>query len=332
MCSYTRRRVLSALTALAGLGAASGCLDGSSRAGGRGGPVARATFFVFADVAANVAGEHGSASALVPVGQHGHGWAPGPRIREEMYQSDLLLHGMDGFQPWVDDILGDVDEEGEDVVTVDVSADVDLLSAGAGGHDHDGDDQESDGHDSDGHDHGAVDPHFWLDPLRVADAASTVEAAFAEADSEHTDAYADSAAQYRSELESLHERLQSVRDAASNDVLLVAGHDAFQYLSARYDLQVESLTGVSPDDQPTTRAIETARDVVEEHDLQYVCADPLESQRAAEQLREETAVEEILPLTAMPGRSDAWAENDWGYVDVVENVNLPTLERALGAR
>jgi len=34
----------------------------------------------------------------------------------------------------------------------------------------------------------------------------------------------------------------------------------------------------------------------------------------------------------MPGLTDEWDEKSWGYVDVMENVNIPTLERALGAR
>jgi zinc transport system substrate-binding protein len=40
----------------------------------------------------------------------------------------------------------------------------------------------------------------------------------------------------------------------------------------------------------------------------------------------------VLPLTPIPGQTEEWADNDWGYVEVMENVNLPTLEQALDAR
>lgn len=93
-----------------------------------------------------------------------------------------------------------------------------------------------------------------------------------------------------------------------------------------------ALTDVSPDDRPTPRDIERAQTVVETHGLRYVCADPLESQQAAEQLVAETDAEAVLPLTAIPGLTEEWAANDWGYVDVMEQVNLPTLARALDAR
>jgi zinc transport system substrate-binding protein len=32
----------------------------------------------------------------------------------------------------------------------------------------------------------------------------------------------------------------------------------------------------------------------------------------------------------MPGLTDEWEAEEWGYVEVMEQVNLPTLERALG--
>jgi zinc transport system substrate-binding protein len=171
-----------------------------------------------------------------------------------------------------------------------------------------------------------------MDPLRVREAVETVQRGLAAVDEENADAFAANANGYQERLAELHDRIASTVEAASNEVLLVAGHDSFRYLGDRYGVRVEALTGVSPDDAPTTRDIERAQERIDEHDLRFICADPLESQQAAEQLVAETDAEEVLPLTAMPGLTDEWAENDWGYVEVMENVNLPTLERAIGDR
>jgi zinc transport system substrate-binding protein len=321
---------------------------------------------------------------LTPVGQHGHGWEPGPRVRESIHEADLLVHGMAGFQPWVDRILPDLAADGSDVVTVDASAELDPLDAGddhghgsheddghdddhaeddhADGDGHDDDDHaesdagheddhaDGDGHDDDDHaesdagheddhaegdghddDHaGAVDPHFWMDPLRVVTAVDTVRGGLADVDAAGADAYAANAERLQARLTDLHERTESVVADGSTDVVLVAGHNSFRYFGERYGVTVESLTDVSPDDRPTTRDIERARALVDEHGLRYVCADPLESRRAAEQLVAETDAEAVLPLTAMPGLTREWDAEGWGYVEVVENVNLPTIERALG--
>jgi zinc transport system substrate-binding protein len=328
----TRRRLVTA-AGTAGIGGFAGCLGGGDAGAAAGassdGGVARSSFFVFGDLTARVAGDAATAELLVPVGQHGHGWEPGPRIREEIGGADLFVHGMPGFQPWVDDITRDLAADGADVTALDASAGIDLLATGLE-HDHgkthdDHDDQET-------HDHGAgADPHFWMDPLRVKDAVENVRQGLTAVDEGNADAYAKNAETFRTRLDDLHDRIASTVAEGSNGTVLVAGHNAHRYLAARYGLDVVSLTDASPDDRPTARDVERARRLVDDRGLRFVCADPLESQRAAEQLVVETGAEAVLPLTAMPGLTDEWDANDWGYVDVMERVNLPTLERVLGA-
>ena len=357
MVEYTRRRLLAATAGVAGLGAVAGCSGGSGQSNAAD---VQSSFFVFSDIAANVAGDSTTTDLLVPLGQHGHGWEPGPRVRESIYDASVFVHGMAGFQPWADDIVADLDADGAEVTPVDVSADVSLLPFGASDDGHSEDshsEHEDDGHaedetetheDShqehsteshddehegeDDHDHGSMDPHFWMDPRRVATAADTVRAALADFDGENADRYADNAAAYQDRLADLDERIESRLADASKGVLLVAGHNAFGYLSERYGVRVEALTDASPDDRPTPSDIERAQSVIDEHGLSYICADPLESQTAADQLVAETDAEAVLPLTAMPGLSESWQESEWGYVDVMEQVNLPALTKALEAR
>ena len=372
---HTRRQLMAAAATAVGAGTLAGCTDNNAATASPSGTTAAASFFVFSDISSHVAGDAATADLLVPVGQHGHGWEPGPRVRESIRAADLLVHGMTGFQPWVDDILTDLDADGADVSSVDVSAAVDLLAVGAADGDHsaepDGDHADShtdhtdshdepgepthadghnsthaetdhaDGHDNhsapdsesrDDHDHGtAMDPHFWMDPRRVQTATDTIRQALAAVDPDNADAYADNAASLQADLASLDEQIETTIADAATDVLLVAGHNAFRYLGDRYDVTIEALTNVSPDDRPTTRDIERAQSLIDTHDLRYICADPLESQRAADQLVADTDAEAVLPLTAIPGRTDEWAQNDHGYIEIMETVNLPTLERALDA-
>lgn len=361
MAQYTRRTVLG--SAVIGLAGVAGCSSGGVGPGadteGSTDTVVQSSFFVFGDVAAQVTGDTARAETLVPVGQHGHGWEPGPRIRQEIEAADVFVYGMDGFQPWADDVSRDLREDGADVVSVAAVEGVDLLERDhddghdaeddgdheggqnedhEGGHDdHDGvhEEDDTDHHDDvrDGHDHGSgVDPHFWLDPLRVKTAVSNVEEALASVDEANAERYAENASAYQERLDSLHESFASTLSDAAGAVVLVAGHDAFQYLEDAYGVKFVSLTGVSPDDRPTPRDIERAQEVVDEHDLRYVCADPLESQRAAEELVAETNAEAVLPLTSIPGRRESWADDGWGYVDVMEAVNLATLEQVVADR
>lgn len=282
-------------------------------------PTAQASFFVFGDIADHVAGEAAVAETVVPAGQHGHGWEPGPRVRETILEADLFLYGLPGFQPWADDTVRDLETDGHGTSIVEVAAGIELV-------DHESHD---DGHETDGDPDG--DPHFWLDPVRMERAVENVREGFVTVDPDAADAYDRATDAYLAELDDLHARFGAVVDDRTRDVILVAGHDAFVYLRDRYDVRVEALTGLAPDDQPSPRDIERAQDLIADHGIEYLCADPLESQRAAEQLVAETDAREVLPLTAIPGQTRAWREREWGYRAIMAHVNLPTLERALGA-
>ncbi|RLM83948.1 zinc ABC transporter substrate-binding protein [Halobellus sp. Atlit-38R] len=524
MSRYTRRRLIAAGLGTATIGALAGCTSSNDDSGATesAGPEAQSSFFVFGDLASQVAGDTATAETLVPIGQHGHGWEPGSKIQGTILESDLFLYGMEGFQPWADDLVtslrdddADVDivaagaginliegghdhdhgheedhegehEEGHDgegehghgeslsehsishacghieddeteplvaassqdnaskfsqthqpyavklteetsyitfapeggnaekyafftdsydtvrpvetsvvhqaqgvescdaiteyyviesevdAVTIELTGDagtvVTLLAEGVsndhshgeeeghghedehghdgegeheGEHDHESGEEHEDEHEGEsehkgeeGHNHdhsGGTDPHFWLDPERAKQAVDNIRSGFVDVDSDNASAYAENAESYRNRLDELDESFQSALESASKDVVFVAGHNAFQYLSQRYGFEVQTLTGLSPDDQPTPKDIERAQDIIAEHELQYVCADPLESQTAANQLVEETDATEVLPLTPIPGQTQEWADEDWGYVEIMENINLETLKQALDA-
>ncbi len=269
---------------------------------------AETSFFVFYDAASAVAGDALSVEYLIPFGQHGHGWSPDASVREDIREADVLIHGPENFQPWIDDILVDLSE----TATINIATDVELLDAGP-------------------LPKRTYDPHFWMDPIRMQTAIETVRRRLAEIDPENASTYEENAQAQQDKLQTLHDDLAALTDRAANDVLLHAGHNAFRYPAQRYDFEVFALTGVSPDDRPTTDVIQEASQLIAEHDLQYVCADPIEKQFGAEQLVAETDAQEVLDLTAMPGVIDEWQTNDWGYIDIMRNVNIPTLERALDA-
>src|SRR6056297_404716 len=150
MSQHTRRQVIATSLGAATLGTVAGCLSDSS---GSDGTVAQSSFFVFGDFASKVAGDTATAETLVPIGQHGHGWEPGPKVQGTILESDLFIHGMEGFQPWADDLVQSVRDDDANVQTVAVGEGISLLE---GGHDHGGEDDH--GHD-DAHSDDPLDSH-----------------------------------------------------------------------------------------------------------------------------------------------------------------------------
>jgi len=333
MSGPTRRDVLRIGAGTLAAGAA-GCLDAVS-GDNDDGTSAQSSFFVLGDFTARVAGDAADANTLVPVGQHGHGWEPSGQLQRDVLTADAFVYMGEGFQPWADDIVRNIESDDADVDVIEARHGVDLLSADGDHEDHDDEDDHDDhdgedDHDSD-HDHSDADPHFWLDPTRAATAVETIADGLAAVDPENEATYEDNAAAYGERLAELDETFESALSSATRETVLVAGHNSFQYLGRRYGFEVHALTGLSPDDSPSQQDVRAAQAAIDRHDVDHVLAPVFESDRAAEQLVEETDASEVLPITPIPGRTEAWASDGWGYVEVQENVNLPSLRTALGA-
>jgi zinc transport system substrate-binding protein len=381
MRRQSRRRFLAG-TAAVTAGGLAGCL-GAANTGGSDGSAdtVESSFFVFSDFAGHVAGDQMRVRNLVPFGQHGHGWEPGPDVQRRVFDATAFVYVGEGFQPWADRLVQNLASDGADVAVIEARRGIDLLS-GADDHDHDeateaeagdghaehaehegehaadaehtehatdaehaeheaddaqegdhSDHDDHDGHETNegGHDHAGADPHFWLDPTRATQAVENIAAGLRDVDPANEAAYTENAAAYADRLAALDDTYRERLAGRTRDTVLVAGHNSFRYLGDRYGFDVAALTGVAPDDEPTPQDVRRAQRIIDEHDVEYVLAPVFESDRAAQQLVAETSARDALPLTPVPTLTDEWADEGWGFVDVMERVNLPSLAAALGA-
>jgi zinc transport system substrate-binding protein len=378
MRRQSRRRFLAG-TAAVTAGGLAGCL-GAANTGGSDGSAdtVESSFFVFSDFAGHVAGDQMRVRNLVPFGQHGHGWEPGPDVQRRVFDATAFVYVGEGFQPWADRLVQNLASDGADVAVIEARRGIDLLS-GADDHDHDeateaeagdghaehaehegehaadaehtehatdaeheaddaqegdhSDHDDHDGHETNegGHDHAGADPHFWLDPTRATRAVENIAAGLRDVDPANEAAYTENAAAYADRLAALDDTYRERLAGRTRDTVLVAGHNSFRYLGDRYGFDVAALTGVAPDDEPTPQDVRRAQRIIDEHDVEYVLAPVFESDRAAQQLVAETSARDALPLTPVPTLTDEWADEGWGFVDVMERVNLPSLAAALGA-
>lgn len=154
-------------------------------------------------------------------------------------------------------------------------------------------------------DDGLVDPHVWLDPVRLADVADAVAERLARAAPARAAAVRGRAAALRQELIGLDADLRAgLSSCARRD--LVTSHAAFGYFADRYGLRQVAITGLSPLAEPTaSRLAEVAR-IARASGATTVFFEQLVSPRLAEQLaREVGARAEVLdPLETAPQRGD----------------------------
>jgi zinc transport system substrate-binding protein len=183
---------------------------------------------------------------------------------------------------------------------------------------------------------GSFDPHAWVDPVLAGEMVDTIADALAEYDPENADTYRANAEDYRAELAAVDEQLEQLVADATLDIAVFAGHDSFQYLEQRYGFDLVTPTGVSPNEAVASSDIADLVEIIETNSIDTLLYDPFEAARPGEDypqivdaLLEDSSATAAEPLSHVSGLTQTWAENDWGYVEQMEQVNAPSLSAAL---
>ena len=307
-------RSLSLTSALAATVLLAGCgqLGGDQASDGR---RAVASFYPLAWVTEQVAGDSWTVDNLTQPGQEPHDLDLTIAQTAALESAGLVVLE-EGFQPAVDAAAED-----SDAPVVDAAAVVDLRPAG---HHDESEEEHAEHADEEGHDHGDLDPHFWLDPLLVADFADAVADELADVDPDGATTYADNAAALRTELETLDSEFTDGL-ATCERTTTVVSHDAFGYL-ARYGLDFEPIAGLSPDAEPTAADLGRLQSLITSDGVTTVFSERLVSAKMADTLAGDLGVSTAV-LDPIEGLSDETSDED--YLSLMRE-NLTALQEANG--
>ncbi|MFD2093089.1 metal ABC transporter substrate-binding protein [Blastococcus deserti] len=321
--SGARWTALTALSAAALLVSGCGSDDDGPGEGGSGGLDVVAGFYPLEWTAARVGGERISVTSLTPAGAEAHDLELAPQDVAAVGEADLLVY-LEGFQPALDEAAGS--EAGDAAWDAGQAADL-VEGAHEEGHE-EGEHAEDDGHAEEehaeeGHGHGdeAADPHFWLDPTRLAAVGDALAERLGELDPEGASAYEENAAALRADLEALDEEMRTGLADCAVDTL-VTGHDAFGYLADRYGFEVVGISGLSPSQEPDPSQLAEIATLVRERGVTTVYTETLVDPAVAETVAEEAGVRTAVldPIEGLTGES---AGED--YLQVMR-ANLATLQ------
>ncbi|MWV65045.1 zinc ABC transporter solute-binding protein [Halorubrum sp. JWXQ-INN 858] len=182
------------------------------------------------------------------------------------------------------------------------------------------------------------DPHVWIDPVLGQEMVGGIRDALVELDPDNADHYEENAAAYAERMDTVHREFEAIDEEADREVAVLAGHDSFRYLERRYGFELRTPTGISPDAAESFEDIADLIEVIEERDIHTVLYDPFEAPdpetdvpQMVEVIFENTNVENAEPLTPAEGITATWQEEGWGWVEQMEEINVPSLRKALDA-
>lgn len=313
-----RRRVVSATTVLL-LGTTLAACSSSGAEDDR--VQVLASFYPLQFVAEQIGGDLVTVSSLTPPGAEPHDLELSPAHTRSVGEADLVVY-LSGFQPAVDDAIAA--REPEHVVDA-----ADAARLVAHGDDEHADEAteaeeaaESDG-DHEGHDHGSLDPHFWLDPTRLAAVAADVEAQLAAVDPDNAALYAERSEALVASLTALDEELATGLAQCTNRVV-VTTHEAFGYLADSYDLELVGISGIDPESEPSPARLREVAAVVEENAVGTIYLETLASSKVTNTLATDLGVQ-----TAVLDPLEGLTEPGTDYLSVMET-NLEVLRTGQG--
>jgi zinc transport system substrate-binding protein len=265
-----------------------------------------ASFYPLAYAVEQIGGSDVDVTNLTPAGVEPHDLELTARDVQRIREADVVLYLDEGFQPAVEDAV-----EGADGVVVDLLRGLPLRVPE--GHDEHADEEAE-------HETETSDPHVWLDPVLYARIARRIGEELGR--EEQANAFAE-------RLESLDRELsRTLRSCRKRE--FVTSHAAFGYLAARYGLEQVPIAGVSPEAEPTPRALKEVVEHVREVDATTIFFETLVSPRVAETVAREVGARTAV-LNPLEGLDDTEIARGDDYFSVMR-ANADALRKALECR
>ncbi len=108
---------------------------------------------------------------------------------------------------------------------------------------------------------------------------------------------------------------------------IITSHAAFGYLATRYGLNQVAISGISPDEEPSSQQLAEVAKFAKENDVKYIFFESLVSPKLSETIAHEIGAKTLV-LDPLEGISDDDIKQGKNYFTVMEN-NLKNLQKAL---
>jgi zinc transport system substrate-binding protein len=266
-----------------------------------------ASFYPLQWMAQQVGGDHVDVASLTKPGAEPHDLELTPRDVADIADADAVVY-LAGFQPAVDDAVDQVDKA--KVFDAAPAARLDLTFTPI----------EEGKEASD--EAGSTDPHFWLEPTRLAAVADDFASYLGDRDPDNAAAYRDNAAAVGDKLSTLDGEFTTGLASCANKNL-VTSHNAFGYLARRYGLNQVGITGLTPEEEPSPEDLASVTDFVETNHVRTIYFETLVSPAIADSVASETGAHTDV-LDPIEGLNDESQGDD--YLAVMR-ANLANIEK-----
>lgn len=234
------------------------------------------------DVVRNLVQNDGSVEVLLPIGADSHSYQASSQQVAMIQGADLVIGNGLGLEEGLADILDSAEADGANIFEVAPLLDPMPFPG------HDGECDPGTTHAEDDHEPGSCDPHVWMDPIRMGEAARLIAAELAAVDPSID--WAGRAEDYADQLVAADTEITTILSAVAADQRkLVTNHEAFGYFAARYEFEVLGVVipGGSTLAEPSSAELAELVEEIRRQDVAAIFAETSEPSRLAEAVASE---------------------------------------------
>jgi zinc transport system substrate-binding protein len=261
-----------------------------------------------------LAGDFIHAETVYPPGVDEHTYEPTAQELTQIADGDAFIYIGAGLEAMAETAASAL--ENQDVKLIEIGDHEELFLTGDSHH-HEENEQ---------HNHGDIDPHLWLDPLKMIDMAHIIS-------NELIDLYPDKEKQVTENIAELEEKLLSL-DNDFNELIadienktLLVTHAAFGYWEEQYGIEQIAIHGVSTENEPSQKELISIIETAGEHDLDHIVFEQNVTTRVAEIIQDEMDAEAVVIHNLAVLTEDDLAE-DCDYISIMQD-NLDVLGKAM---
>jgi len=245
-----------------------------------------ATFYPLAFFTQEIGGEHVQVTQLVPNNTEIHNWEPSAQDIAAAETADIIVYNGGGLDHWMEDEILPALTKTKTRINIDTTNGLVLLDA-----------IETEGSEN-AHNHGVYDPHTWVSPYMAKLQAEKIYESIIQQDPSHEIFYTNNWLKLKTSLEQIDANYTTTFFTKQKSTIFVS-HEAFGYLTDRYNFTQKGLIGLSADQQPSAAAIAEIINLMVQYQTYVIYVDPVYSQDYARTLKNELATQTGQAITIL---------------------------------
>lgn len=266
------------------------------------------------DIVRHVAGSRATVSCLIEAGVDPHLFKPTRGHIKQLQDADVVFYSGLTLEGRMVETFTQLQRSGKPVFAVTESLDKEYLRSPP---------------DFAGH----YDPHVWMDVAAWSQCVDHVASSLTKHDAAHADEYHANAKAYREELTKLDAYVRTaIQSIPEKQRVLVTAHDAFEYFSRAYKIEVKSVQGVTTESEAGVLDVNRLVDFLVDRKLPAIFVESSVNAKNIQAVIEGAASREVVVKIGGELYSDAMGSEgtyEGTYIGMIDH-NATLIAAALG--